>query len=86
VQGDPRLAPIGHHGPSFMSDADAVVISEKAAAILQGFPETWIFCGASKKARWSQIGQAMCPPLAHAVAEAIVLQLKRTEDAEPNER
>lgn len=79
VQGDPRLAPIGHHGPSFMSDANAVVISEKAAAILQGFPDGWIFCGDSKKARWSQIGQAMPPPLAHAVAESVVEQISRTD-------
>lgn len=79
LQRDERIAPPGHHGQSFMSDANAVVISEKAAAILQGFPETWVFCGDSKKARWSQIGQAMPPPLAHAVAESVVEQLRRTE-------
>ena len=61
-----------------MSDSDAVVISEKAAAILQGFPDDWTFCGSSKKARWSQIGQAMPPPLAHAVAKSVVEQVKAT--------
>lgn len=50
----------------------AVVLTEKAAAILQGFPETWNFEGRTKKARWSQIGQAMPPPLAEAVARAIL--------------
>lgn len=52
--------------------ANAIVLSERAAAILQGFPETWVFSGKTKKARWSQIGQAMPPPLAHAVASSIV--------------
>jgi DNA (cytosine-5)-methyltransferase 1 len=80
LQCDERIAPPGHHGQSFMSDADAVVISEKAAAILQGFPETWVFCGNSKKARWSQIGQAMPPPLAHAVANSVVEQIRKAED------
>ncbi len=82
IQRDERLAPPGHHGQSFMSDADAVVISEKAAAILQGFPETWVFMGDSKKARWSQIGQAMPPPLAHAVANSVVDQLRKTETSD----
>jgi site-specific DNA-cytosine methylase len=50
---------------------NAIVISEKAGAILQGFPESWVFRGSSKKARWSQIGQAMPPALAQAVAEAV---------------
>lgn len=50
----------------------AVVLSEKAAAILQGFPESWVFVGKTKKARWSQIGQAMPPALAEAVARSIM--------------
>lgn len=57
---------------------NAVVLSEVAAAILQGFPEAWVFCGATKKARWSLIGQAMPPPLAEAIARAIVDQLAFT--------
>ena len=47
---------------------NAIILSEKAVAILQGFPETWVFSGATKKARWGQIGQAMPPPMAQAVA------------------
>lgn len=52
--------------------ANAIVLSEKAATILQGFPETWVFSGNTKKARWGQLGQAMPPPLAQAVASSIV--------------
>ena len=44
----------------------------KAAAILQGFPPGWVFHGATKKSRWSQIGMAMPPPLAEAVGRSIV--------------
>jgi len=51
---------------------NAVILSEKAAAILQGFPPRWKFAGKTKKARWSQIGMAMPPPLARAVATSIV--------------
>lgn len=58
--------------------ASAIILSEKAAAILQGFPETWVFVGKTKKARWSQIGQAMPPALAHAVAESIVDQKRKS--------
>lgn len=74
VQADERIAKPGHHGDPFMSDADAVILSERAAAILQGFPEDWVFCGKTKKARWSQIGQAMPPALAEAVARAVTRQ------------
>lgn len=51
---------------------NAIKLSELAATILQGFPENWQFAGDTKRARWSQIGQAMPPPLAAAVAASIV--------------
>lgn len=65
-----------HHDEDFaiMSLPDAILLSERAAAILQGFPEIWVFVGRTKKARWSQIGQAMPPALAEAVALAVVEQ------------
>lgn len=77
VTGDARLAPPGHHEKSFLSDnrghgPNAIKLSEKAAAILQGFPDGWRFVGATKKARWAQIGMAMPPPLAEAVGRAIL--------------
>jgi site-specific DNA-cytosine methylase len=73
VNGQGRLAPPGHHpaSGSMLSLPDAIVLSEKAAAILQGFPDGWTFHGATKKSRWSQIGMAMPPPLAHAVAMSV---------------
>jgi site-specific DNA-cytosine methylase len=79
VYDEDRLAPPGHHDKSFMSNANAVVISEKAAAILQGFdPDKHVFVGETKKARWSQIGQAMPPPLARAVATSVKAQIDKT--------
>lgn len=75
---DNRIPPPGTHPrTSMMSMPNAVVLSEKAAAVLQGFPDSWVFSGATKRARWSQIGMAMPPPLAHAVAAAVVEQLER---------
>lgn len=61
----------GRVGESARGHPDAVLLSERAAAILQGFPETWTFCGRTKGSRWGQIGQAMPPALAEAVARAI---------------
>jgi site-specific DNA-cytosine methylase len=55
----------------------AIKLSERAAAILQGFPDTWTFCGATKRARWSQLGMAIPPALAHAVAGSIVRWFER---------
>lgn len=80
IQRDERLAPPGHHDLDWATRSlpEAVVLSEKAATILQGFPETWVFTGKTKVARWSQIGQAMPPPLAHAVATSVVAQMQST--------
>jgi len=76
VTSRPGLAPPGHHdeGYALMSLPDAIILGERAAAILQGFSEKWRFAGRTKRARWSQIGQAMPPPLAEAVARAVVAQ------------
>ena len=78
VTSRPGLPPPGHHDEDFaiMSLPDAVILSERAATILQGFAESWVFSGVTKKARWAQIGQAMPPALAHAVALAVVEQEK----------
>jgi len=80
---DDRIPPPGHHNTySILSQPNAVLLSERAAAILQGFPDPgqeggWVFKGRTKKQRWSQIGQAMPPALAAAVARAIVDQNDR---------
>jgi site-specific DNA-cytosine methylase len=70
----------GHHDPAIRGYSgqygpNAVVLSEKAAAILQGFPDGWLFSGDTKAARWAQIGMAMPPGLAAPVAGAIVEQM-----------
>ena len=75
-----RLAPQGRHDVSFLSDnlghgPNAVKLSEKALAILQGFPSRWVFRGKTKTSRHSQIGQAMPPPLAEVVGRSIALAL-----------
>jgi site-specific DNA-cytosine methylase len=84
VYADDRLAAPGHHLGSFLSRPSTsgrgqygaqsfmpVKLSERAATILQGFPETWRWLSKTKSGRWSMIGQAMPPPLAEAVARAI---------------
>lgn len=85
VDSRPELAPFGRDGRGRNGDVEhqrshpnAVVLSERAGAILQGFTEDWYFAGATKKARWSQIGQAMPPGLAEPVARAVVRQLLAT--------
>jgi site-specific DNA-cytosine methylase len=76
IMGDERMSVPGHHDPSVPNSIhrgpNAIILSEAAAAILQGFPRRWRFTGKTKKARWSQIGMAMPPPLARAVATSIV--------------
>lgn len=83
IHADPRIAPPGHHDSvSFaaVSEPNAVVLSARAAAILQGFPDEprWLFSGETQERRWSQLGQAMPPPLAHAVATSVVEQDEAT--------
>ena len=84
ILADERLSAPGHHDATMAKAShegpNAVILSERAAAILQGFPESWHFCGETKKARWSQIGQAMPPPLAEPVARAIVEQIERARN------
>jgi site-specific DNA-cytosine methylase len=74
MAGIDKIAPAGEHAGQF--GPNAIVLSEKAAAILQGFPDGWLFAGKSKKARWSQLGMAMPPALAFAVAKSVVKQLE----------
>lgn len=91
VMADPRLAPPGARdrktwavkgGGRQRSTRDAVMLSPRAAAILQGFPESWVFAGATKRAVWNQIGQAMPPAVAEVVARAIAAQMAATVEGE----
>ena len=59
----------GRDGTS--QSTNAIKLSERAALILQGFPDGYWIAGKTKKARWSQIGQAMPPPLSAAVFNSI---------------
>ena len=49
-------------------------ITHHEAALLQGFPEDFVFCG-SKIRVGIQIGNAVPPPLAHAIATHIATML-----------
>lgn len=77
VTADDRRAPLGHHSGSFLSDANAIVLSERARLILQGFPDDWHIAGATKKKRAAAIGMAMPPPLAEAVGRQIAAWMAR---------
>ena len=76
-----RIAPPGHKPDSWrgVSSPDAVILSERAASLLQGFPAHWTFVGKTKESRWSQIGQALPPALAEAVGRAVAEQLEAQE-------
>ncbi len=78
------VPPPGHHpeSGSILSQPNAIVLSERAAAILQGFPDGWLFAGKTKAARWQQIGMAMPPALAAAVARSV----RRTLESAADER
>lgn len=72
------IAPFGRNGregESQRGNENAVKLSEKAGAILQGFPENWVFVGKSKASRWSQIGQAVPPAVGDHVGRAMLEQL-----------
>ena len=78
VTADDRQPPPGRKAPGERygaSHPNAVVLSERAAKILQGFPEAWTFAGKTKRSRWAMLGQAP-PPLAEAVARAIKKQME----------
>lgn len=70
------IPPPGHHPEkgSILAQPGVVLLSERAGALLQGFPIDWHFAGRTKRARWAQIGMAMPPQLAEAVARAMVAQ------------
>jgi DNA (cytosine-5)-methyltransferase 1 len=52
-------------------------LTVQMTAILQGFPETWIFAG-GKTAAYRQIGNAFPPPVARVLGEAIRRALATT--------
>ncbi|MDX2559063.1 DNA (cytosine-5-)-methyltransferase [Streptomyces sp. TX20-6-3] len=61
---------------------DGPMLTVQQAAIIQGFPEQWIFEG-GKTAQYRQVGNAFPPPVAAAVGKSImeVLKAARERDA-----
>lgn len=74
LAGDPRLGSPGHRdreGGERQFQPDAVRVTLAEAAILQGFPPDYPFAGSRTK-QFEQVGNAVPPPLARAVIEALV--------------
>ncbi|WP_027184797.1 DNA cytosine methyltransferase [Desulfovibrio inopinatus] len=63
---DDHLA--GFHPPIHYKLPRQLTVRESAR--IQGFPDSWIFCG-SKTAQGRQVGNAVPPPLANAVAKEV---------------
>ena len=61
--------------------SDAVRISVEEAAVLQGFRADYPWQG-SRSRRFSQIGNAVCPPLARLVVATIARQSPRRREGE----
>lgn len=57
-----------------------------AAALLQGFPEGWVFAGRTKKSRWAQIGQAVPYAVALALGRSVAAALSGTRSPAARER
>jgi len=51
-------------------------LTVQMAALLQGFPKKWQFCG-PKTAAYRQVGNALPPPVAEAIGKAIRASLKK---------
>jgi len=79
-----KLAPPGRsgsRGEHQSAHPNAIVLSERAACVLQGLPEGWSIVGATKRARWSQIGQAVPRIVAEAIARSILEQFASADPA-----
>jgi len=73
----------GFHPPIHYSLPRQLTVRESAR--LQGFPDDWIFDG-SKTAQGRQVGNAVAPPVAEAVARCVLeaLELHETNLADDN--
>lgn len=72
-----KIAPAGRSGSHGDPQSEnAIVLSEQAAAILQGFPDQWTFAGKTKRSRWAQIGQAVPVAVARAIGLSVAAQLR----------
>jgi len=73
VNGDPRISKPGRHDPeeSGSQQKDAIRVTLEEAAILQSFPPDYPVQG-TKSQRFTQIGNAVPPLLAHAILSALL--------------
>lgn len=73
IMGDPRISPPGHDDPAVSGSQQqgAVRVTLEELAALQGFPPGYIFTG-TRSDRARQIGNAVPPPLARAIVEALL--------------
>ena len=74
VQGDPRIAPPGHKdraGGERQFGEGTVRCEPHELATLQGFRDGYPFQG-SRTAQFRQIGDAVPPPMARAIVEALI--------------
>lgn len=69
-KGVPSMTIKENHGGTHIHPALNRCISAREMARLQSFPDDFRFCGPMKKAMW-QIGNAVAPLMAKAIAEAI---------------
>ena len=53
-------------------------ISVREAARLQTFPDSFVFCG-SKDKQYQQVGNAVPPIMAKAIAKKLATQLKKSQ-------
>ncbi|MEF9883140.1 DNA cytosine methyltransferase [Streptomyces sp. P9-A4] len=65
--------------------ADGPMLTVQQAAIVQGFPEDWIFEG-GKTAQYRQVGNAFPPPVAAAVGKSIMEVLKAARERDAQQR
>ena len=68
VQGNRSLA------RAFTPENGSFRLSVADCALLQGFPESWMFSGAVYQAL-GQIGNSVCPPVGYVVARQVALAL-----------
>lgn len=69
--GDSRcFQPGGHHEPGEQSE-NATKLTLPEGLVLQGFPPDWPVQG-TQTARWLQVGNAVCPPLAAAILAQLI--------------
>jgi DNA (cytosine-5)-methyltransferase 1 len=58
--------------PAVKTRNDGMKLTEAEGLMLQGFPADYPIAGTNKRVRWSQIGNAVPPPMARIVLESVL--------------